>query len=52
MSFTVVIPARKASTRLPNKPLLDLDGQSLVQRVYVQEIIIPVPIEFMKHPYY
>ncbi|GIS32693.1 MAG: hypothetical protein Ct9H90mP4_06070 [Gammaproteobacteria bacterium] len=36
MSFTVVIPARKASTRLPNKPLLDLDGQSLVQRVYVQ----------------
>ena len=24
MSFTVVIPARLASTRLPNKPLADI----------------------------
>ncbi|WP_116124402.1 3-deoxy-manno-octulosonate cytidylyltransferase [Lewinella sp. IMCC34183] len=29
-----VIPARYASTRLPGKPLLDLGGESLVQRVY------------------
>jgi len=36
MSFLVVIPARKASTRLPNKPLLDLDGKTLIQRVFIQ----------------
>nr|WP_256534152.1 3-deoxy-manno-octulosonate cytidylyltransferase [Lewinella sp. JB7] len=29
-----VIPARYASTRLPGKPLADLAGQSLIQRVY------------------
>ncbi len=29
-----VIPARYASTRFPGKPLADLGGQSLVQRVY------------------
>ena len=26
MAFTVIIPARLASTRLPNKPLADLGG--------------------------
>lgn len=34
MPFTVVIPARYASTRLPGKPLRDIAGKSLVQRVY------------------
>ncbi len=29
-----VIPARYASTRLPGKPLADLEGRSLLQRVY------------------
>jgi 3-deoxy-manno-octulosonate cytidylyltransferase (CMP-KDO synthetase) len=33
MSFTVIIPARLASTRLPNKPLLDLGGKPMVVRV-------------------
>lgn len=33
MSFTVVIPARYASTRLPGKPLLDLGGRPMVVRV-------------------
>ena len=32
----VVIPARLASTRLPNKPLLDILGKSLIQRTYEQ----------------
>ncbi|GAA0782542.1 3-deoxy-manno-octulosonate cytidylyltransferase [Castellaniella ginsengisoli] len=32
MSFTVVIPARAASTRLPGKPLLDLGGLPMVVR--------------------
>lgn len=31
--FTVVIPARYASSRLPGKVLLDLAGQTLLQRV-------------------
>lgn len=29
-----MIPVRMASTRLPNKPLLDINGKSLLQRVY------------------
>lgn len=33
MSFTVLIPARFASTRLPGKPLLDVAGKPLVIRV-------------------
>ncbi|PZP36616.1 MAG: 3-deoxy-manno-octulosonate cytidylyltransferase [Roseateles depolymerans] len=33
MSFTVVIPARLASTRLPNKPLADIAGQPMIVRV-------------------
>ena len=34
MSFTVVIPARYGSTRLPGKPLLDIAGKPMVQRVW------------------
>ena len=33
MSFTVLIPARYASTRLPGKPLLDIAGKPMVVRV-------------------
>jgi len=33
MGFTVIIPARLASTRLPNKPLADLGGKPMVVRV-------------------
>lgn len=29
-----MIPVRMASTRLPNKPLLDVNGKSILQRVY------------------
>lgn len=36
MSFTVVIPARLASTRLPNKPLADICGVPMVVRVAQQ----------------
>lgn len=36
MSFTVVIPARFASTRLPGKPLADLAGKTMLQRVWEQ----------------
>jgi 3-deoxy-manno-octulosonate cytidylyltransferase (CMP-KDO synthetase) len=34
--FVVVIPARYASTRLPGKPLLDIAGKTMIQRVYEQ----------------
>lgn len=33
MSFVVVIPARYASTRLPGKPLVDIAGKPMIQRV-------------------
>lgn len=36
--FTVVIPARYASTRLPAKPLADIAGKPMVQRVYEQAV--------------
>src|ERR1700749_199800 len=31
-----IIPARYASTRFPAKPLIDIAGKSMVQRVYAQ----------------
>lgn len=36
MSFTVIIPARLASTRLPNKPLADIHGLPMIVRVAQQ----------------
>jgi 3-deoxy-manno-octulosonate cytidylyltransferase (CMP-KDO synthetase) len=36
--FVVVIPARLASTRLPNKPLADLGGKPMVVRVAEQAL--------------
>jgi 3-deoxy-manno-octulosonate cytidylyltransferase (CMP-KDO synthetase) len=34
MSFSVVIPARFASTRLPGKPLLEIGGKPMLQHVW------------------
>ena len=34
MRFKVIIPARYASSRLPGKPLLDIDGKPMLQHVY------------------
>lgn len=33
-----IIPVRLASTRLPNKPLADIVGKSMIQRVYEQAL--------------
>ena len=33
MSFTVIVPARLASTRLPNKPLAEIEGLPMIVRV-------------------
>ena len=38
MSFIVIIPARYASIRLPGKPLLDIGGKPMIQRVYEQAL--------------
>ncbi len=34
MSFTIVIPARYHSSRLPGKPLVDIAGKPMIQHVY------------------
>ena len=36
--FSIVIPARYASTRLPGKPLLDIAGKPMIQHVYERAI--------------
>lgn len=33
-SFCIIIPARYGSTRFPGKPLADVDGKSMIRRVY------------------
>lgn len=38
MSFTVVIPARYQSTRLPGKPLADIGGKPMIQWVHEQAL--------------
>ena len=35
-NFTILIPSRIGSTRLANKPLVDIHGMSLIQRVFLQ----------------
>jgi 3-deoxy-manno-octulosonate cytidylyltransferase (CMP-KDO synthetase) len=39
MAFTVLIPARLASTRLPNKPLADIGGLPMVVRVVQRALL-------------
>jgi len=36
MKVLVIIPARYQSTRFPGKPLVDINGKSMIQRVYEQ----------------
>ena len=38
MDVTAIIPARYASTRFPGKPLVDILGQPMIQRVYAQVV--------------
>ena len=35
-NLTILIPSRIGSTRLPNKPLVEIHGLSLIQRVFIQ----------------
>lgn len=36
MKIVGIIPARYASTRFPGKPLIDIEGKTMIQRVYEQ----------------
>lgn len=36
--ISIIIPSRLSSTRLPDKPLADICGKSLIQRVYEQAV--------------
>ena len=36
MEFIAIIPARYESSRFPGKPLVDIQGKSMIQRVYEQ----------------
>ena len=31
--FVIIVPARAASTRLPNKPMISINGRSLISRI-------------------
>lgn len=39
MKILGVIPARYASTRFPGKPLVDIKGKTMIQRVYEQSVL-------------
>ena len=38
MKYLGIIPARYASTRFPGKPLIEIDGKTMIQRVYEQAL--------------
>ena len=38
MQILGIIPARYGSTRLPGKPLVEINGKTMVQRVYEQAV--------------
>ncbi|MDR0295746.1 MAG: 3-deoxy-manno-octulosonate cytidylyltransferase [Prevotellaceae bacterium] len=43
MSFIGIIPARYASSRFPGKPLADINGKPMIQRVYEQVVkVLPL----------
>jgi len=46
MKFIGIIPARYASTRFPGKPLADMEGKPMIQRVYeqVQDVLDQVVV--------
>lgn len=55
MDIIAIIPARMASTRLPNKPLADINGKPMIQHVYerviksdVSDVIVACDHEHVK----
>lgn len=48
MRYRVIIPARFSSTRLPGKPLIDIEGMSLLERTYRQCVkVVPADLIFV-----
>ena len=45
MKIACIIPSRYGSTRLPGKPLADIVGQPMIQRVYSQVKKASLPAE-------
>jgi 3-deoxy-manno-octulosonate cytidylyltransferase (CMP-KDO synthetase) len=43
MKYILVIPARYQSSRFPGKPLIDIDGKTMIERVYNQCVKIVDP---------
>jgi len=43
LAIVAIIPARFASTRLPGKPLSDIHGKTLIERVYLQARAATLP---------
>ena len=43
MAIVAIIPARFASTRLPGKPLSDLHGKTMIQRVHERVRLARLP---------
>ena len=43
MKTLAIIPSRYASSRFPGKPLIDIDGKSMIQRVYEQALKAKTP---------
>jgi 3-deoxy-manno-octulosonate cytidylyltransferase (CMP-KDO synthetase) len=39
MNFHIIIPSRFGSVRLPGKPLIDIEGKPLIQRVYERALL-------------
>ena len=37
---TIIIPARLESTRLPNKLLIEINGKSILERVYERCMLV------------
>ena len=50
MNVVVMIPARLAATRLPNKPLVDIAGKPMVQWVYEKSLASHADAVFIVTP--
>ena len=51
MSFTVIIPARMKSTRLPEKPLKDICGKPMIVRVAAVPALHALPLLPIMKPF-
>ena len=48
----IIIPSRIGSTRLINKPLVDISGKSLIQRVYENALLTSTKVYIATDSFY